>query len=165
MIQQSSHLSLDEVLKKAQHYCAYQERCVEDVKKKLLGWGLGDMQILKIINKLEKEGFLSNIRFTELFVRSKVNQNRWGKFKIEAALKLRKIPNEIIRDQLVKINDEVYLANLKILHDYKFKELEQLEPFKREQKLKLYLQSKGYEPEIIFRVLKQTINKEVLLRI
>ena len=78
----SKHLSYDEALAKAQRYCAYQERCVEDVKTKMSGWHLKNNQILDIINKLEKEGFLSDRQFAELYVKSKINQKKWGKIKL-----------------------------------------------------------------------------------
>ncbi len=153
-MQQSSYLSLDEGSKKARHYCAYQERCSEDVKKKLLGWGLGEQQTIEVIDQLEKEGFLSDIRFAGLFVRSKINQNRWGKHKIETGLKSRNISDEIIAGAIANIDVDVYNNNIRLLIINKLEGLERFEPSIKKQKITQYLVSKGYEPEIVNEFVK-----------
>ncbi len=147
------HTTLEEALKKAQNYCAYQERCSEEVTRKLSARGLEKEQIGEIISKLEKENFLSNERFTELYVRSKVNQKKWGKLKIEAELRSKNISSVTINEQIAKIDVDVYHENIRLLIDNKLKELEKSEPIKKQQKLNQHLLSKGYEPEIIIRFL------------
>jgi regulatory protein len=153
------HITFEEALAKAQKYCAYQERCSMEVKRKLFTWGLNEHQIGEIISRLESENFLSDKRFTELYVRSKVNQKKWGKLKIEAELRSRNISSATIEEQLAKIDNDVYDANIHQLINNKIKELEGSEPIKIQQKLNQYLLSKGYETEIIIRFLKQSLNK------
>jgi regulatory protein len=155
------HITYEEALKKAQNYCAYQERCSGEVKKKLSVWGLEMEEIMEVISKLKKENFLSDDRFTELYVKSKVNQKKWGKLKIEAELKSRNIPPATIEEQIAKIDVDVYQDNIHLLIQNKIKELERLEPIKQQQRLNQYLQSKGYEPEIIIRALKSSVNPEI----
>jgi regulatory protein len=154
----SIHLSYDEALAKAQKYCAYQERCVEDVKTKMSGWHLNNNQILNIISNLEKEGFLSDMQFAELYVKSKINQNKWGRIKIEAELKLRNISNEIIAEQIAMIDVDAYSNNIRSLINNKLKDMQKFGPSNKKLKLTRYLLSKGYEPEIIISFIKQIVN-------
>jgi regulatory protein len=156
--QDPKHITFEEALNKAQKYCAYQERCSEEVKRKLYSWGLENEKIIQIIHKLEKENFLSDERFTELYVRSKVNQKRWGKQKIKAELNSRNIDYTIIEEQIASIDVDIYNENIRLLIDNKIKELERFEPIKKIQKLNQYLLSKGYEPDIIIKTIKQIIN-------
>jgi regulatory protein len=155
---QPKHISIEEAINKARKYCAYQERCTLDVRRKLRGWGLEDQQIIKVINKLEEENFISDSRFAELYVRSKVNQKKWGKYKIEAELKARNISTSIIDEHVATIDLDVYQENIHHLIDNKIKELEKFDDIKKLQKLNLYLQAKGYETDIIIKTLKQKIN-------
>jgi regulatory protein len=148
-------LTPDEALSKAQKYCAYQERCSFEVRRKLYGCGLANEQIDEVISNLEKDNFLSEARFAELFVRSKVNQKKWGKLKIEAELVARNIEFAIIQEQIANINVDNYNENINSLIGSKTKELERFEPIIKIQKLNIYLQSKGYEPDIIIRTIKQ----------
>jgi len=153
----SIQISFDEALKKAQNYCAYQERCIEDVRIKLLAWELEKDQIGEIIKKLEKDNFLSDERFTELYVRSKINQKKWGKLKIYAGLKSKNISNETISDHMAKIDVETYKKNILFLIDDKLKKVEVLEPFLKKQKVIHYMRSKGYEVGIVNEIFKKAI--------
>jgi len=147
-------LSVEEALVKVQSYCAYQERCANDVKLKLMSWGLGNEHIDQVIGKLEKENFLSDGRFAELYVRSKVNQRKWGKQKIYAGLRSKSILNEIIDEKMATIDHDTYHNNIRGLIENKLKQLEKFEPFIKQQKLTRYLLSKGYEFETIVRYIK-----------
>lgn len=147
-------IGAEEALAKLQRYCAYQERCTFDVSRKLDQWAIGDDDQQKIIGVLRKDGFLSDERFAGLYVRSKLNQNKWGRSKIMAELQQRHIPGEII-DKAIKNIDEVqYRENLKMLISKKLNEIKTDDRQKADLKLKQYLFSKGYEPELIIENLK-----------
>jgi len=137
------------ILEKARKYCAAEERCKMAVEEKLVSWRVENDDISLIINKLEEENFLSEKRFAELFAQSKVNQNKWGKVKIELELLNRNIPEIVIRKALEEIDNDRYLQNLSILIGAKEKELIDLSPLIRKQKLVTFLTAKGYEKELI----------------
>ncbi len=153
--QYPKQLTIEEALNKARKYCALQERCTAGLKRKLFGWGLRNEQIDEAIELLEKENFLSDVRFAELYVRSKVNQKKWGKLKIESELKARNINHSIIDEQVAGIHVDIYQENIRQLVSTKLNELTRFDNIKKLQKLNFYLQSKGYEPDIIIKTLKQ----------
>lgn len=139
---------------KARKYCAFQEHCTFDIRRKLVFWEVDSGHFNKIIDELKKENYLSDQRFAELFARSKVNQKKWGRIKIAAELKKHEISDQIISEALKAIPMDQYYENLEHLALKKEKELSETDSNIKKTKLKLFLYSKGYEPEMIFDFLK-----------
>lgn len=145
MMTGQSEMDLLKILEKARKYCAAEERCKMAVEEKLNSWGVETGDAALIIARLEEDNFLSDRRFARLFAQSKVNQNKWGKVKIELELQNRDIPEIVIREALDQIDDDKYLQNFSMLIKAKEKELNDLEPLIRKQKLITFLTAKGYE--------------------
>jgi regulatory protein len=144
--------SQEEALAKARKYCALQERCSSEVKAKLFEWCEDETIREEIINQLLKENFLSEFRYADLFTRSKINQKKWGRLKIQFELQQRFLPAEVIEKAFKNIDENQYLENLLYLKLKKEKETNEPDEFKREMKIKAYLATKGYEYEYINKV-------------
>jgi len=144
--------SQEEALAKARKYCALQERCSSEVKAKLFEWCEDETGREEIINQLLEENFLSEFRYADLFTRSKINQKKWGRLKIQFELQQRFLPAEIIEKAFKNIDENQYLENLLYLKLKKEKETNEPDEFKREMKIKAYLATKGYEYEYINKV-------------
>ena len=108
-------LFLDEIQKKLEHYCAYQERCHKEVAEKLREIGIYGTLIDIIIGKLIEANFLNETRFAESFVRGKFRIKKWGKMRLIRELKIRDISDWNIKNALKEISDEEYLDCCKIL--------------------------------------------------
>ena len=80
------------LMDKARHYCSYQERCIYDVKMKLLEWKASEKTIEKIIRKLEEEDYINEERYAVSFATGKLRNNKWGRTKIFYALMQKHIP-------------------------------------------------------------------------
>jgi regulatory protein len=145
----------DKFLEKAQSFCAVQERCIFDVRRKMFTWKVPVELHDKILVSLQNENFLSEKRFAVIFARSKVNQNKWGKVKIEAELLKRTIPFNLIHKALDEIDPGVYLNNLKTVTETKEKQLKEHPPLIRKQKLMAFLTSKGYEGHLVMELLNE----------
>ena len=96
-----------EIMTKMERFCAWQERCENDVRKKLTSFHLSEAQEVEIINQLKENNFLNEDRFVELYVRGKVRVG-WGKQKIVAALRAKHIPAELANRYCAAISDEDY---------------------------------------------------------
>ena len=96
-----------EIMTKMERFCAWQERCENDVRKKLTSFHLSEAQEVDIINQLKANNFLNEERFVEMFVRGKVRAG-WGKQKIVAALRAKHIPAELANRYCAAITDEDY---------------------------------------------------------
>lgn len=148
-------LSRDAILKKVLRYCSYQDRCTQEVRKKLATFDMPDSEKEKIMKLLVEDGFIDDERYASTFVRSKIHLKKWGVNKIRMALKLKGISDEIINNSLSEIDPEIYREELvKVL---KAKKINESDPYKRKAKLAQYAMQKGYEPSLVWEVIKSIV--------
>ncbi|WP_183572163.1 regulatory protein RecX [Mucilaginibacter sp. X5P1] len=141
-------------LTKAEAFCAYQERSQHEVRNKLYEWGLWTDAVENIIIQLIGNNFLSEERFAKAYVTGKFKQKSWGKIKIKQGLKLKKVPDGLIKKTLQTIDGDEYLETLSKLLNKKAISLTEKDPYKRRYKLQQYAFSRGYEIDIINDILK-----------
>ncbi|MEA3505179.1 MAG: RecX family transcriptional regulator, partial [Bacteroidota bacterium] len=67
---------------KAAYYCAQQEHCIFDVRKKLFQWGVETSYHDEIIEYLLEDNFINETRYANSFCIGKFHQNKWGRKKI-----------------------------------------------------------------------------------
>ncbi len=139
-----------EIIKKIEHFCAYQERCKFDVERKLNSFNLSVAQISEIITFLENEKFIDEDRYVETFVRSKVKRS-WGKQKIISALKTKHISQNIIDKYVKDIDSDNYNNQLKYIIQKWLKTHK--DSVNKREKLFRFLISKGYSYEEILRAI------------
>ena len=108
-------LSLNEVQKKIEHYCAYQERCHKEVNQKLRDIGVQRNTKDIILTKLIETDYLNETRFAKSFVRGKFRIKKWGKIRLIKELKIREISDWNIKNALKEISYEEYLDCCKSL--------------------------------------------------
>lgn len=139
---------------KAERYCAYQERAQQEVRDKLYDWGLKSYEVEEVITELILNNFLNEERFAMAYVSGKFKIKKWGKIKIKQGLKLKRIPDKMIKDALNSIDFDDYLVAILDTAVKKLRVLNEKDAFKRKYKLMTFLQSKGFENDLIFEVLK-----------
>ena len=143
-----------QVLASMQGYCACQERCTDDVRKRLLKEDLSQEDQDRVVRSLLDDGFLDDGRFAKQYVRGKINQNKWGKIKIRYHLQHKGIASAMIEEALSDFSEEDY-RNM-MAHELQ-KKTGQLRDGKTEKKAKLYrfAASRGYEPDLFLPMLKE----------
>ena len=67
MQQNRKRLTVEQARQKILRYCAYQERCHQEVKNKLYELGLNSSDTDEMLSYLITEGFLNEERFAKLF--------------------------------------------------------------------------------------------------
>jgi regulatory protein len=140
-------------LSKAMTLCSKREYCREDIHVKLLSWGNNEKDCDKILNTLEKENFINEIRYCEAFTRDKFRYNKWGKVKIATHLKSKKIPSEKINKALDLIDNELYINTLKDLLAVRNKNITAKNQYDLKGKLLRYGLSKGFESSLLYDIL------------
>ena len=153
---QNSSLLNDPILQKARKWCALQERCVLETEQRLLNWGMAEDVLPEAIQKLTEEGFIDESRFARLFASGKFHVLKWGRIKIEAELRQRKISRDCIRQGLNEIDEEEYKRTLSKLLNQKINSLNKSTPREARQKALKYILSKGYEADLALNILKET---------
>lgn len=142
-------------LKKAMALCAGREICTTDIKHKLTSWGIEGKDIEEILNKLTREKFIDEERYASAFVKDKFRYNKWGKIKIASALKLKNIPEEIIRRSLEAIDKDTYLEVLRDLITHHRKTIKAKNQYDLKGKLLRFGLSKGFESHLLYDLLNE----------
>src|SRR5579862_2862160 len=109
------YYSKAEALKRAEKYCAYQERSHSEVRTKLLQLGQRGRELEDIMVTLIEKGFLNEERFAIAYTGGKFRMKHWGKNKIIQQLKFRNISDYSIRRSLKEIDEKDYKASLKTI--------------------------------------------------
>ena|SRR5690606_21171364 len=142
--------TVNEAIKKLEHYCAYQERCHMEVTNKLKKMGMIPLAIDTVINHLIENNFLNEERFAKSFARGKFNIKKWGKQRIIRELKIRDVSKYIITSALKEIPDEDYLRTFNYLSEKKLSQILEENPLKRKKRLAEYLLYRGWEPQLVY---------------
>ena len=150
----SKPLTPDQVLDKLAKYCAYQERCVKDVRDKLKAFDIPQTEKDKILDYLLDNRFVNDERFAKSFVRGKVNQSGWGLNKIRFHLIQKGIAKETIDEALEQTDEDVYRQRLIDILTTKSKTIKGDSDFERKRKLAAYAMQKGFEGNLVWEVLK-----------
>ncbi|MEO8760999.1 MAG: regulatory protein RecX [Bacteroidia bacterium] len=143
-----------EALLKIRDWCAYQERCQQEVRDKLYEYGLYSTDVENIIAQLISENFVNEERFAIAFAGGKFRIKKWGRIKIKQELKAKRVSDYCIKKGMAQIEDTEYINTLKRLLTLKAKLITEKNFLKKKQKLVRYALSKGYEQDIVFDVLK-----------
>ena len=81
-MQKSSSFTVQEAKKKLKYYCAYQERCHQEVVQKLRSMNMIPQAIDIIVGELIDENYLNETRFAQSFARGKFRIKKWGKVRL-----------------------------------------------------------------------------------
>ncbi len=138
----------------AQKYCAYQERCQQEMRNKLYEWGLYSNDVENIIANLITENFLNEERFAKLFAGGKFRIKKWGRIKIKIELKKRKISEYCIKSAMKEIDEQQYYETLKSIISKKLKELPKGKEYQKNYKTAQYAISRGYESDMVWEIIK-----------
>ena len=141
------------ILNKARAWCAAQERCEWELRTKLKLWGASSPFVTTCLAQLRTENYVNEERFARMFAGGKFRMLKWGRVKIEAELRKRKISQAAIGKGLAEIDEQTYLKTLQTLISRKRTELKHEEPLVQIQKLARFAISKGYESAVVFKVI------------
>lgn len=144
----------DEALAKLEHFCAYRERCPQEVYRKLAELGIRGETADQIYQVLEGDGFVEEERFARAFAGGKFRVNRWGKVRIRLELQRRGIAPRLIGIALDAIGETEYVAVLCELIGKKRAQNDRLsdDPVWR-SKVAASLIRAGFEPELVYQYL------------
>jgi regulatory protein len=160
--QPKKYWSLEEAKLKIAAYCAYQERCQEEVRMKLAERGIYGEQAEELISDLIEEGFLNEERFAKAFVTGKYGLKKWGRNKIIHELKFRKISPNCIKSGLKEIEEDNYWHNLLSQAEKKWTLIKEKEPLIKKYKLQQYLIGRGFEVDMVQMAIEEMISGKKL---
>lgn len=136
-------------------YCAYQERCHQEVRDKLYTFGLAPNDVEEIIYEMIQHDFLNEERFAIAFVRGKFIYKKWGRVKIRLELKRRKISDYCIKKGMKEIDEDKYQSVLLGLLEKKIESLKSIKGYQKNYKAAQFVMNKGYEGDIVWALIKE----------
>lgn len=142
-------------MNKAMTLCARRENCISEVLAKLHSWGTDVSDSARIIELLKKDNFINEERYAFRFVSEKFNNNKWGKIKIAAHLKVKNISGELIKKALDTIDDDTYNKTLNNLLSAHRRSVKAKNPYDLKAKLMRYGLSKGFESSLLYELLNE----------
>lgn len=148
-------LTPTEALAKIYKYCAYQERSHHEVKKKLYDYGLRTDEVDELLSKLITDGFVNEERFAKAYAGGKFRMKKWGRLKIEQELNALGLSRRCISSGMKEITDDDYQETLRHLLEKKNNLVTETDSFVRRDKLAKYAIGRGYEPDLVWRLIKE----------
>ena len=146
--------TVEEIKRKMEHYCVYQDRCHKEIEAKLREYRLIPEAREHILLHLLEHNFLNEERFSRSFARGKFRIKKWGKERIVRELKFRDISTYNIKSALKEIDEEEYIKTLYELVEKKNASVTETNYFKRKKKIADYLLYRGFESNLVYEALK-----------
>ncbi len=154
-MKKNTTVTVAEATKKLEHYCAYQERCHQEVVQKLKSLNMIPQAIDHIVAHLISHDYLNEERFARSFARGKFNQKAWGKNRIIRELQLRQISKFNIKAALSEIDETQYLEKLNELAQKRWALLPEKNSYKKKKKVADYLFYRGWEPSLVYEKINE----------
>ena len=129
--------------------CAQAEHCEQEMRDKMKRWGMDVEAQNRVIERLAQERYIDNQRYARAFVKDKVRYNKWGRRKVQQALWMKRIDDEIQQRVLDEIDDAEYLKVLMPLLKQKRKSIKAANDYELNQKLVRFALSRGFDYGVI----------------
>ncbi len=129
--------------------CAQAEHCRQEMLDKMIRWQIEEPVRVRIIDRLVRERYIDDERYTRAFVNDKIRYNKWGSRKIRQALWLKHIDDDIQKKVLEEIDEKEYLDVLKPMLRQKRKTIKAANDYELNQKLVRFALGRGFDFNII----------------
>ncbi|PXY44563.1 regulatory protein RecX [Flavobacterium hydrophilum] len=148
-------MTIKEALQKLEHFCAYQDRCHDEVVTKLYDLKMSPDEIDIIVVKLIEDNFLNETRFACSFARGKHRIKHWGKIRIVNELKIRHISTANINLSLKEISPDEYYNTFDQLSQRCWNTITETNSLKKRKKFCDYMLRRGYESNLVYDKMKE----------
>ncbi len=149
--------TIDKAQLNLQNYCAYQERCHQEVRQKLKEMHMIPEAIDTIIVHLLEHNFLNEERFAKTFVSGKFRIKKWGKYRLTFELKKKDISKHNINLAISQIPSNEYIEVFSELAEKKANSIREKDKWKKKKKLVDYLFYRGWESHLVYDKVNELI--------
>jgi len=140
--------------------CSRQERCVSEIRKKLIKWELTEEEVETAIAYLIKEKFIDEDRFASFYVRDKFRFNGWGRIKIRWQLRQKEVNNASLEEALESLDEASYIEKLAELLYNKKRQIRNKDIWQTKAALVRFGQSRGFEPDLVYTQVERLLNAD-----
>ena len=137
----------------AERYCSGAEHCCFEVRAMLQRHEAESGDIDRILKHLIKEGYIDESRYARAFVHDKVRFAKWGRVKIAQALWQKRISQDVADSALATIDEDEYMTALNDVAQSRYRAAKGATEYERKMKAMKSVCSRGYEPQLVRKVL------------
>ena len=148
-------LTTAQAMNRAAALCSRSEQAPNDIREKLLRWGLNPAEASIVLEQLITQGFIDELRYARAFVNDRFAFNGWGRVKIAHQLRLKGISGEIIDQAMNIIDEDSYKQRLVELLRVKWRAVSDREPRAAWAAMMRFPASRGFEAGIAGECVKQ----------
>lgn len=149
--------TVQEALIKLQRYCAYQERCHQEVRNKLVKMRMIPEVIDQIIVALIEQNFLNEERFAKTYIRGKFRIKKWGRKRLTLELKKKGITKFNINQAMLQLSDSDYIETFNTLAETRLNCIKETNKLKKKKKLADYLLYRGWESHLVYEKVNELV--------
>ena len=142
-------LTEQEAFQRLAALCARGEHCQSEMLEKMRQWGVEPEAQARVIERLVRERYVDDERFCRAFVRDKIEYNHWGRRKVEQALWLKHIDEDIVRRTLDEVDPQTYIDILRPMLKQKQRSVTGKSDYERYMKLLKWAVGRGFTTDII----------------
>ena len=139
--------------------CARAEHCQYELIEKMRRWEMSEEAQARVMQRLVSERYVDDERYARAFVRDKIRYNKWGRRKVEQALWMKHIDDDIRSRALSEIDDEEYLSVLRPLLKQKRRSIKAASDYELNQKLVKFALGRGFTFDIIRQCIDGDVDK------
>lgn len=129
--------------------CAQAEHCEQEMRDKMKRWEIDKAVQDRVLQRLIEERYIDNERYARAFVKDKIRYNKWGRRKVQQALWMKHIDQDVQQRVLDEIEEKEYLDVLRPLLKQKRKSIKADSDYELNQKLVRFALSRGFTFDII----------------
>ena len=137
--------------------CARSEHCQHELTEKMRRWNLNGEAQARVMARLVGERYVDDERYARAFVRDKIRYNKWGRRKVEQALWMKRIDDDIRERVLSEVDDDEYLSVLRPLLSQKRRSMKADSDYELNQKLVKFALGRGFT----FDIIRKCINGDI----
>ena len=137
--------------------CARSEHCQHEMLEKMRKWGMTDEAQARVMQRLVSERYVDDERYARAFVRDKIRYNKWGRRKVEQALWMKHIDEDIRERVLGEVDDDEYTSVLRPLLKQKRRSTKAQSGYELNQKLVKFALGRGFT----FDIIRQCMDGEI----
>ena len=143
----TKEITEEQAFSKLSALCARAEHCRQEMAEKMRRWQLPADAQERVINRLIDGRFINDERYCRAFVHDKLQYAKWGRRKIEQALYMKRIPDEVIDTVLGEVEPDTYIEMLRPMLRAKCKSIKAGSDYELECKLIKFAMSRGFSVE------------------
>jgi regulatory protein len=140
--------------------CARSEHCRHELLEKMRRWEMTDEARARVIERLVAERYVDDERYARAFVHDKIHYNKWGRRKVEQALWMKRVDDDIRQRVLDEVDDADYISVLRPLLKQKRRSTKAASDYEQNRLLVRFALSRGFTYDIIRQCIDGDIGEE-----